>query len=174
MKVETQRSAALTQLGKLIENISVAMIANVDASGALVSRPMTPLEMDVHAAIWFFVDMRTTKVEQLGVANLSFTDIPSATYVSMSGRAAIDGDHARIERLWTPSLRPWFPEGPDAEHLALLRFVPAMAEYWDAPSSRMVRTVALATSVAIGQPVGMGEHGRLDDLNDRSSRTSQT
>ena len=165
MKTETQNSAELAELCKLIENMSVAMLTSLDANGALVSRPMAPLEMDANGALWFFTDRHSTKVEQLRVVNLSFMDPARATYVSLSGRGAIETDRACIERLWTPFARPWFPDGPASSNLALLKFVPEAAEYWDAPSSRMVRMFALAASVVAGKPVGLGDHDTLTGLS---------
>jgi general stress protein 26 len=161
MKSETQGRPELKQLAGLLENMSVAMLTNVDAEGALSSRPMSPLQMDADAALWFFTDLRSAKVESLRVVNLSFSDPARGTYVSLCGRGEISVDREHIERLWTPLARPWFPDGPDSSDLALLKFVPSAAEYWDAPNSRMVRLFALAASVVAGRPIGMGEHGTL-------------
>lgn len=165
MKTETQGSEDLSRLCKMIENISVAMLTNLDDAGNLVSRPMSPLEMDGAGALWFFTDNRSTKIEHLRIVNLSFADSAAGTYVSMSGHAEIDMDRARMERLWTSFARPWFPDGPDSVNLALLKFVPGTAEYWDAPHSKMVRMIAMATSVVAGKPVGLGEHDTLTGLS---------
>jgi general stress protein 26 len=169
MKTETQNNPELAKVCKLIENMSVAMMTNMDGEGALVSRPMAPLEMDANGAIWFFTDMRSSKVEHLVAVNLGFSDPDKSTYVSLSGRGELHADKDRIARLWTAFARPWFPDGPDSEHLALLKFVPSAAEYWDAPDSKMVRLFAMAASVAAGKPIAMGEHERLTALSARSA-----
>lgn len=168
MKIHPQTTAALTRLGELIEGLSVAMLTNLDADGVMVSRPMTPLEMDADGALWFFTDLRSQKVAQLRVANLSFADAGKGTYVSLSGHGEIDTDRARIKRLWTPFAKPWFPDGPDSPQLALLKFVPASAEYWDSPSSKMVRMFAMAASVVAGKPIGLGDHETLTGLSTTS------
>ncbi|MEO6118650.1 MAG: pyridoxamine 5'-phosphate oxidase family protein, partial [Methylotenera sp.] len=82
---------------------------------------------------------------------------------SISGIGEINTDRAHIERLWTAFAKPWFPEGPESINLALLKFIPNTAEYWDAPHNKMVRMFAMAASVVIGKPL-MGEHGRLTEL----------
>ena len=69
MKTHAQSSAALTQLGKLIEDIPVAMLTIQDSEGRLLSRPMSPLEMDVNGTLWFFTDVNSSKVEQLRKVN---------------------------------------------------------------------------------------------------------
>ena len=165
MKIETQNSAEMAELCKLIEPIPVAMLSNLDADGALVSRPMSALQVDAAGAVWFFVDLRSSRVEFLRVVNLSFVDAARGTYVSLSGRGEIRSDRAQIQQLWTPTAKPWFPEGPDSRNLALLKFVPHTAEYWDAPHSKMVRMFAMAASVVAGKPIGMGDHATFTDLS---------
>jgi len=164
MKIQTQHSPELRKLCELIEPMSVAMLTGSDGEAMLESRPMSPLEMDADGAIWFFTDLRSAKVERLDVLNLSFTDHAASTYVSVSGRGELHTDRATIERLWTAAARPWFPQGKDSPDLALLKFRPHTAEYWDAPNSRMVRMVAMAASVVAGKPIGMGDHGTLTHL----------
>ena len=171
MNIETQTSPGMAALCKLIEPIPVAMLANIDADGALVSRPMAVLEVDAAGAVWFFVDLRSSRVEFLRVVNLSFVDPGHGTYVSLSGRGEIRSDRSHVERLWTPMAKPWFPEGPASSNLALLKFVPHTAEYWDAPNSKMVRMFAMAASVVAGKPIGMGDHATLTDLQPSKEST---
>lgn len=175
MNVEVQSTAELTQLGALIGDMSIAMLTNVDDDGALVSRPMSPLEMDADGAVWFFVDATTTTQKHVTAVNLSFSDVSAGTFVSLSGRGEINLDRGRMERLWTPLAKPWFSDGPSSPDLALLKIVPLAAEYWDAPHSRMVRMFAMAAAVVTGQPVAIGEHDRLTDLSkDVSHEDSST
>lgn len=163
MKINPLNNAAFEPVAKLIEPIRVAMLSNLDEHGELAGRPMAPLEMDSDGAIWFFTDLRSSKVEHLRVVNLSFADPDRAVFVSISGHGEIDVERQRIERLWTSAALPWFPEGPDSPHLALLKVVPHGAEIWDAPHSSMVRSFAMAASIASGRPVGLGTHQTIGD-----------
>jgi general stress protein 26 len=159
MKIQAQPTAELTRLAKLIQPMdTVAMLTSHDAEGALVSRPMAPLEMDADGALWFFTHRRSTKVEQLKVLNLCFVDAERGTYVSMSGHGNIVEDREHVKRLWSPLARPWFPHGPDSEELTLLKFTPQAAEFWDAVDTKMVRLFATAVSVVAAKPLGLGEH----------------
>lgn len=165
MKIQAQTSAELTRVAKLIQPMdSVAMLTSHDADGALVSRPMAPLEMDAHGALWFYTHRRSAKIEQLKALNLSFSDAERGTYVSLSGQGEIVDDREHVKRLWTPLARPWFPHGPDSEELTLLKFTPHAAEYWDAVDTKMVRLFATAVSVVAAKPIGLGEHGHLAHL----------
>jgi general stress protein 26 len=172
VKIQTQCSAELTQLGELIENMPIAMLTNIHSDGALVSRPMSPLEMDADGAVWFFVDATTSDPMQLEAVNLSFSDVTAGTYVSLSGRGEIDLDRARMDRMWTPFAKAWFPGGASSPDLALLKVVPHTAEYWDAPHSRMVRMFAMAAAVVTGQPIAIGDHDTLTDLSKDSPKDS--
>ncbi|MET3107896.1 general stress protein 26 [Oxalobacteraceae bacterium GrIS 2.11] len=165
MKIATQSNAELTHVAKLIENIPIAMLATLDDNGALASRPMTALEMDAQGALWFFTDVQSSKVDHLRAVNLSFTDRDEGAYVSLSGHGVIDTDRARIQSLWTLLAKPWFPDGPDSSNLALLKFIPDRAEYWDGSSSKMVRAFGMIASVIAGKPVALGEHGSLTALS---------
>lgn len=165
MKIDTQLSAEFSHVAKMIEDIPIAMLTTEQAGGSLASRPMAVLEMDAQGALWFFTDLRSSKVEHLQMMNLCFVDIAHGAYVSLSGRGEMDTDRERIKRLWTPLAKPWFPEGDDSSNLALLKFVPDAADYWDGPSSKMVRAFGIIASVIAGKPVAMGEHGSLTALS---------
>jgi len=165
MKTHPQSNAPLAHVAELIEDIQIAMLTTADADGTLASRPMAPLEMDDSGALWFFTDLRSSKVEHLRVVNLAFIDHAHGTYVSLSGRGEIDTDRGRIERLWTAFAKPWFPDGPDSPNLGLLKFVPDAADYWDAPHSRMVRGFGVIASIVAGKPIAMGEHGSHSGLS---------
>ena len=169
MKTETQQNASLTHIAELIDDISIAMLTTLEAEGSMASRPMAVLEMDASGALWFFTDLRSSKVEHLKVANLSFTDMDKGTYVSISGRGEIHTDREHIKRLWTPFAKPWFPQGPDSPELGLLKFVPDAADYWDSPNSKMVRGFGVLASIVAGKPIGMGEHGSHAGLSEDAS-----
>ncbi len=165
MKIEPQTSAERTHLSTLIEDFSAAMLTTHDDDGALVGRPMTPLEMDAGGALWFFTNSQSEKAQHLRVANVCFSNSDHSTYISISGHGELHHDRVRIERLWTPFAKPWFPDGPSSPHLVLLKFTPALAEYWDAPHSKMVRMFAMAASIVAAKPIGLGHHDTLSNLS---------
>jgi len=165
MKIATQTSAELTHVAKLIEDMPIAMLTTLEADGTLASRPMSALEMDAQGALWFFTDVHSSKVEHLRAVNLSFVDRDQGAYVSLSGHGEIDTDRGRIQSLWSVLAKPWFPDGPDSSNLALLKFVPDSADYWDGPSSKMVRAFGLVASLIAGKPVAMGEQGSHTGLS---------
>ena len=105
----------------------------------MLSRPMTPLEMDACGSFWFFTDWRHVELEDLGPANLVFTNPKTSGCVSISGRCEIHVDRLRIERLRRLSARLPDAEAADARNLTLLKFVSVSAEVWDASHETMQR-----------------------------------
>ena len=165
MKIMPQATGELTKLGELVEDMKVAMLTTFEeAEQALMSRPMSPQEMCEQGAIWFLTDPHSNKVKHMQVMNLAFSNESHGIYISISGHGEIVTDRTLIARFWTPFARPWFPDGVDSNNLALLKFVPHSAEYWDSTHSKMVRMLAMAASIVAAKPIGMGEHGNLNAL----------
>ncbi len=173
MNIVKQASPELAHVADLIKDIPIAMLTTIGADGELSGRPMGGLEMDLHGAIWFFTHIRSTKVEELHSVSLAFTDQDKSTYVSLSGHGEISTDRNEIRRLWTHFVKPWFPEGPESSDLALLKFVPDAAEYWDGPSNKMVRAFGMLASIAAGSPIGVGEHGSHEGLSAQGSASAK-
>ena len=94
--------------------------------------------------------------------NVSYVDVDDARYVSLFGAARLVRDPRRMRDLWRPLLKPWFPAGLDDPELALLEVTVAGGEYWDAPSSRLVRLASLLKGALTGASLPAGEHGHLD------------
>lgn len=168
MNIVEQTSPELVHVAGLIKGISIAMLTTIGSDGELSSRPMGGLEMDLHGAIWFFTNVHSSKVEELHAMGLAFTDPDKSTYVSLSGHGEISTDRNEIRRLWTPFVKPWFPEGPESSDLALLKFVPDAADYWDGPNNKMIRAFGMLASIAAAKPIAMGEHGSHKDLSAQS------
>ena len=153
------------KLGDLIRGIKVAMLTTVADDGGLRSRPMATQEAEFDGVLWFFTRADAPKVgevrhdERVGISYASPDD---QRYVSVSGRAELVRDPARVRELWGPAYKAWFPKGLDDPELALLRVEPERAEYWDAPSGTLVQIAGLVKSVVTGQPAAAGEHEKLD------------
>lgn len=158
MKTAAQTSEGMQKIVDLIKGIGPGMLTTPDHQGVLTSRPMMPLEVDANGAIWFFTKPSSDKEAPAGKVNLAFADTSDSKYVSISGSSTLIFDRAKVEELWSPAAKPWFPEGKDDPSLALLRVDVDDAEYWDSNASRMVRMLAMAASAVSGKPVGMGEN----------------
>lgn len=162
MKIQTQSHPQLTRLAELVEPIDVAMLTTRERDDELVSRPMTPLEMDETGAFWFFTTRDCGVFDGRGPVNLAFVDPSKSVYVAIGGEAELVEDRARMRELWTAMARPWFPGGPESPDLALLCVRPNRADTWEGPHSKVLRILAMAASVAAARPIGLGDHDRVD------------
>lgn len=157
------------KLADLIKDIEVCMLTTVEdtAQGSLRSRPMrSHIEKnDFNGTLWFFTSADSGKVEEVEKdhhVNLSYADPKSQTYVSVSGVAQLSRDRAKMEELWTPFYKAWFPDGLDDPKVALLRVEADQAEYWDSPSSAVVHLFGAIKAIATGKPAQGGENEKLD------------
>ena len=93
--------------------------------------------------------------------NVAYSNPDDSVYLSVSGRAEVVKDRAKIEELWSPVLKAWFPEGLDDPHLCLLKIPVEQAEYWDAPSSKIVQLFGMVKAIATGQEADYGENKKI-------------
>lgn len=172
MKTEKQNNPELTRLCQLIQHMTVSILTTIDDGGTLVSRPMLPLYLDGHCSLWFFTDLRSEKIKQLDAINLNFIDSSRATYVTFSGHGELNTQRSYINRLWTPFAKPWFPDGPESANIALLKFVPDMAEYWDSSSLKMERILSITDSATAAHPIERDASGAITGLYTQSRKSA--
>src|SRR6185503_10157700 len=103
----------LQKLRELVKDIDFCMLTTVDDQGGLHSRPMSANgEIDPNGDLWFFTGASSHKESEIGTApkvNVSFADPKNQHYVSISGVAELVRDRNRIEKLWKPEFKMWFP-----------------------------------------------------------------
>jgi len=159
------RAEQIKKLGELINDTEFAMLTTVDADGSLRSRLMALQRREFDGELWFFTKASTPKVDEVEreeEVNVSFARPDKQHYVSVSGKAQVVRDRAKIEELWSPELKAWFPEGSDDPDLALLRVRAERAEYWDGRSSFVSHLVGLAKAVATGTSYEPGENEKVN------------
>lgn len=165
METKEQKNPQMEKVRDMIEDIRIGMFTTVDDGGNLVSRPMACMQIDENGSLWFFTRKDSPKTEQIDnheqKVNVSFADVDDADYVSISGTATEVYDRSKIDELWSPAAKPWFPDGKDDPSLILLRVDTQMAEYWDSTSSRMVRLLEMARAAVSGDTYKEGENRKV-------------
>lgn len=163
MKAITKEEG-LIQIYDKIKGIKFAMFTSMGEDGLLRSRPMSTTEAQNDGLLWFFTYDETEKTDEISKqpeVNLAYADISNNTYVSISGRARIVHDRNKMEKLWTPALRAWFPKGLDQPGIALLCVSIEQAEFWDSSSSKMVQLFQMAKAILTGSQANQGEHKEI-------------
>ena len=156
----------MQKLRELVKDIDFCMLTTVDENGDLHSRPMSANgEIDPNGDIWFFTEFSSHKVNEISrlpKVNVSFADPDNQNYVSITGKAQLVRDQKKIEELWKPEFKMWFPEGKDDPNIALLRIGLEKAEYWDSPSSTIGYALSFVSSLVTGKEPDFGENKKLD------------
>ena len=161
------RARALAELARLIDGIAVAMVTTHRDDGRLGSRPMLLERLEPDGSLTFLTHLSSDKVQQIARdprVNAAFVSDRGDRYVSVSGTVTVTHDPARMQTLWKPTYRAWFPAGADDPDSAIFSVRIEMIESWDVPTSRLVRVWCAVKALATGQVVEAGEH-RTRDLS---------
>jgi general stress protein 26 len=166
MKTPSTRAPdSVKKLGELIHDIKFAMLTTAHADGTLHSRPMTTQQVEFDGNLWFFSGLNSEKIQELEAhpeVNVSYSAPDDQRYVSVSGRAEVSRDRGKMEELWNPMFKAWFPKGLDDPDICLLHVNVTHAEYWDSPSSKMVQLAGFIKAVVTGKRLeNAGEHEEL-------------
>ena len=75
--------------------------------------------------IWFITDDRAHKVDEIGegrTVSLLVQSDHDSCYLHLRGTATMTRDRAKLEQMYSPLLKTWFPDGLDDPHMTLIRF----------------------------------------------------
>lgn len=154
----------IEKLNELIKDIKFAMLVTAEADGTLRSRPMATQAQEFNGDLWFFTKESAPKVDEVERdrhVNVAYAAPDKQVYVSVSGIAKVVRDRAKIEQLWTPELKAWFPEGKEDPDIALLHINATQAEYWDSTSSAVAHLFGLVKATATGTTYQPGENEKV-------------
>ncbi len=165
MATPQSREGDLQKLRALVKDIDFCMLTTVVENGDLHSRPMSSNgDIDADGSLWFFTSASSHKVneiEKLPKVNVSFADPDNQQYVSISGTAQMVRDRNKIDELWKPEFKMWFPNGKDDPDVALLRVSLEKAEYWDSSSSTIGYLLNFVSSLVSGKEADIGENRKV-------------
>ncbi|MGI8468486.1 MAG: pyridoxamine 5'-phosphate oxidase family protein [Pyrinomonadaceae bacterium] len=161
--MQDTRQESIKKLNDLIKDVRIAMLTTIDW-GILRSRPMATQAAEFGGELWFMTSSDTHKTDEIEKdrrVNVSYAAPDSNTYVSVSGTAKIINDRQKIEDLWSPIYKAWFPKGLDDPTICLLKVTVEQAEYWDSSSSTLVQIAGFLKAIVTGQQADGGDHGKV-------------
>ena len=82
--------------------------------------------------------------------------------MSVAGLARIIDDRAKVEELWSPAMKLFFPGGPDDPSLRLIHVRAETAEYWDGPGTLLGSALSFVLSAVQDEPARLGDNGFID------------
>ncbi|CAN5423321.1 pyridoxamine 5'-phosphate oxidase family protein [soil metagenome] len=152
------------QVWDKIKDIRFAMLTTRDDAGPLSSRPMTTVQKSFDGTLWFFASRDSQQALDVAASpqvNLAYADTGDDCYVSIKGTAKLTHDRARIEALWSPMIKAWFPGGMDDPTLVLIEVEAHEAEFWDVKESKPVQLFKMAKAAVQGVQPKLGEHATV-------------
>ncbi len=162
MAATQTRTEDLQKLRDMVKDIDFCMLTTIDENGDLHSRPMSANgQIDPNGDLWFFTGVTSQKVNEIREApkvNVSFADPKNQKYVSITGTPQLVLDREKIEELWKPEFKMWFPGGKEDPDIALLRITLEKAEYWDSPSSTVAYALSFVSALVTGKQPDLGEN----------------
>lgn len=156
------------KIRELTEEVGVAMVTTMTAYGRHVSRPMAVQQTGNDNDLWFFTYSDSDKVKDVAShnsVNVALVGGKGGPWVSIAGHATVEYNKEKIDELWNPILKGWFPDGKNTPNLALLRVEAESAEYWESAASKVATVVsfvkAMATGKTAAKEIGENESGTL-------------
>ena len=146
----------------LMEEIGFCMFSSHDGE-EIRSRPMAAYVEREEGRVCFLRDATSHKDDEVAArpeVNLAFADSGSHSYVSVTGRATISNDRAKIRELFNVPAKAWW-DSPDDPSIRLLVVEPRDAQYWDSPGKARASIRIAAAAVSSARPE-MGENAKVD------------
>jgi general stress protein 26 len=166
MTTTTDTDRSIQKICDLIKDIDFCMLTTLDDDGCLRSRPMAVnKEVEDNGDMWFFTygsSHKVAEVDRHHEVNVSFAAPDKQCYVSVSGMAELVTDRAKIQELWKPELKAWFPKELDEPDIALLKVTATKGEYWDAPAGWVAKAVGFVKAAVTGDRERMTENAKVD------------
>ena len=156
MKDQSDNEAKKADFYEALETFKIGMLGTMSSGNELRSRPMALAEIDrERGELWFVTSDDSGKADEiLDDPRVNVTFQSTTRYISISGGAQLHDDRERIERLWSDTWRPWFPDGPSADGLLLLRVRAHRGECWDVSGVGGVKLlIEWASSMLTGSPI---------------------
>ena len=157
----------LQRLYDLIDDIETAMFTTRRPDGRLVSRPMAVQKRAPGADLWFVTMRNSHKLEEIAhdpQVNLAFYKDRTREWVSVSGRARLVDDRAKIHELHQPDWRAWFgDEGgaqdgtPDDPRMILIAVDVEMAMFLEVNKPQPVVLFEVVKGMITGNRPDVGE-----------------
>ncbi len=120
------------RLDELIDGFHTAMLVTHSLHGQLRARPMAIAGHVESGRLFFATRAEDEKLDEIvNSPDVAVTMQGTDRYLSISGRARVEKDPKLAQKMWTGSMKIWFPEGAQDPQLILITVLPQRAEYWD-------------------------------------------
>lgn len=149
----------IDRVWELMKSISICMLTTRDGE-EIRARPMGAYVRREDDAVYFLTDVRRHKDDEIQrQPNVCLAFSQGQKFVSMTGRAVVSSDRAKIKELWGTPAKAWW-ESPDDPNIRVLKVTPHDAEYWDGPNT-VVSYVKMAVAAMTGERPHLGANRKV-------------
>lgn len=161
-------TSQIEKLTDLIADFDNAMLVT-RRGDELRSRPMVIGDYTDDGRVRFITRDDSAKLDELDehpYVNVAMQGRES--FLSISGNARVTKDRKLIEAVWDSQQAPWFGDGKDDPHVAVLEVIPTHAEFWDRGSNDITEMiVSKAKSITDDEEDSTRETGVHGDIEFR-------
>ena len=144
---------AILKLKELATDIGVCMFCTDLSVAPFATRPMAVQEVDDNGYLWFLSAADSNKnfeIKEDEKVQLVFAKSADSHFLTVYGDAYVIRDTKKVDELWNPFIRAWFPEGKDDPNVSVIVVKPIIAYYWDTKDGKMVSLIKIATAALTG------------------------
>lgn len=146
---------------EIISDFNTAMLITRSPAGELHARPMHIAAHNAEAQLSFATSIEAGKIAEIDEDHHAAVTLQADDrYVSLNGMVKISADADRIQSLWSPAWKLWFPEGASDPTLRLIDFSPISGAYWDVSGGNRIDFL-----VEAGKALLQGEELESDHLS---------
>jgi general stress protein 26 len=164
-ETKLQDREAIEKFRDLVKDVTICMFTTMDESHDLSSRPMYTSLVDDDGNVWFFTNEFSEKINEVSKDNLVhliYSHPAKNIYVDVKGTCRVIIDKKKMEELWEPNLKNWFPDGLQDSKLCLVKVETETAHFWNHSSSKMGLLFQMIRSITKGDRYKENEKGKLD------------
>ena len=150
------------RFGEEIKGMTWAMLVIRDKANNLRSIPMQIAKVDDQQNLWFYTYITSPKVQDIQKDPRVNVNLQQGErYASIFGQAETTQDKALLEKHWSETLRPWFPDGINTQGIALINVKSESGEFWSyaGPASKVTYLWKAAVAIAKGERIDDGSAG---------------
>lgn len=164
-ETKLQDSEAIEKFRDLVKDVNICMFTTINENHDMTSRPMLTSLVDDEGNVWFFTNEFSEKISEVSkdnVVHLIYSHPVKNIYADVKGTCSVIIDKKKMEELWDPTLKNWFPQGLEDPKICLVKVATETAYFWNHSSSKMGLVFQMIRSITKGDQYKETEKGKLD------------
>lgn len=166
MSTENLNNAeAVKKLTELVDKIDIGMVISRNKNNDLHIVPISRQEVDEQGNIWMLISAEShlhQNLQENSQVDIAYSHLGDYNFLSVSGKAIISRDQARIDKYWNKMMDAWFEKGKEDPNIRVLKVETSDAHYWDNKTNKLITFFKVAASAITGAKMDIGREGTLD------------